>query len=85
LQRALELLVWTYEHALPSGVLAEQVHPYTGAPLSVSPLAWSHATYVAATHAYLKARERLRTEGHVNGHAKAPVPGRDASVVELGR
>jgi glucoamylase len=25
-------------------VLAEQFHPYTGAPISVSPLTWSHAT-----------------------------------------
>lgn len=51
LKAAEELLTWACEHALPSGVLAEHVHPYTGAPLSVSPLTWSHA--------YLRACERL--------------------------
>ena len=30
--------------ALPSGVLAEQMDPETGHPLSATPLAWSHAT-----------------------------------------
>jgi GH15 family glucan-1,4-alpha-glucosidase len=60
-----ELLNWACSHALPSGVLAEQVHPYTGAPLSVSPLTWSHAEFISAVHAYLRARERLgRTTCH---------------------
>lgn len=54
-----DLLAWTCAHALPSGVLAEQVHPYTGAPLSVSPLTWSHACFVNAVHAYLRAQTRL--------------------------
>mgnify|MGYP003693681801 CR=1 FL=1 len=31
-----------------SGVLAEQVDPFTGAPISVSPLTWSHAELVSA-------------------------------------
>ncbi|GAB4526247.1 MAG: glycoside hydrolase family 15 protein [Anaerolineales bacterium] len=51
--QALELLRWVAEHALPSGVLAEQVNPYTNAPLSVSPLTWSHATFVSVVRAYL--------------------------------
>lgn len=54
----LELLEWTAAKVLPSGVLAEQVHPETGAPLSVSPLTWSHATYVVAVLDYLA---KLRT------------------------
>ncbi|MEE9617701.1 MAG: glycoside hydrolase family 15 protein, partial [Anaerolineae bacterium] len=44
LKSALDILNWTAAHALPSGFMAEQVHPHTGAPLSVSPLTWSHAT-----------------------------------------
>jgi GH15 family glucan-1,4-alpha-glucosidase len=60
LDRALELLTWTCEHALPSGVLAEQVHPYTGEPLSVSPLTWSHGSLITAVHAYLRASDRLK-------------------------
>jgi glucoamylase len=51
---AQELLAWVAEHARPSGVLAEQLHPGTGEPLSVSPLAWSHAAFVATTHRLLR-------------------------------
>jgi len=40
-------------HKLPSGCLAEQVHPQTNAPLSVSPLTWSHATMVDCVVSYL--------------------------------
>jgi glucoamylase len=58
LEKALELLLWVAERALPSGVLAEQVHPYTNAPLSVSPLTWSHATYVAVVRRYLEILEK---------------------------
>jgi len=39
-------LQWCARNALPSGVLAEQVHPVTGWPLSVSPLTWSHSALV---------------------------------------
>lgn len=59
LERAVELLEWVVERALPSGVLAEQVDPLTGAPLSVSPLTWSHATVVATVIAYLRKLEAL--------------------------
>jgi GH15 family glucan-1,4-alpha-glucosidase len=54
LQEALTILEWVADHALPSGVLAEQVHPYTGEPLSVSPLTWSHAEYVVTAHKWLE-------------------------------
>jgi len=37
------LINWTLEKALPSGVLSEQVDPTNGAPVSVTPLVWSHA------------------------------------------
>jgi glucoamylase len=57
LKPALDILEWTAAHALPSGVMAEQVDPYTNAPVSVSPLTWSHATLVATVQEYLS---RLR-------------------------
>ena len=58
LDEALKLIEWTSSRTLDSGVMAEQVHPYTNEPLSVSPLTWSHATYVATIHQYnCKARE----------------------------
>jgi GH15 family glucan-1,4-alpha-glucosidase len=53
---ALDILKWVASRALPSGVLAEQVHPYTNAPLSVSPLTWSHAAFVTA---FLEYADRL--------------------------
>jgi GH15 family glucan-1,4-alpha-glucosidase len=56
LQKAIALLEWTVARALPSGVLPEQVDPYSGKPLSVSPLTWSHAAYVLAVH---QVQERL--------------------------
>jgi GH15 family glucan-1,4-alpha-glucosidase len=54
LEEALQIMLWVADHTLPSGVLAEQVDPLTGKPLSVSPLTWSHATFVSTTHRYLK-------------------------------
>ncbi|MDD5669837.1 MAG: hypothetical protein PHE58_07420, partial [Candidatus Omnitrophica bacterium] len=50
---ALPVIEWACDHALPSGVLAEQIDPHTNEPLSVSPLTWSHATYVAVIQEYL--------------------------------
>ena len=59
LKPALEIFHWVSQHALPSGVLAEQVHPYTDAPLSVSPLTWSHAALVTTVLEYLDKRSEL--------------------------
>ncbi|MDV6342951.1 glycoside hydrolase family 15 protein [Nitrosomonas sp. Is37] len=53
LKKALGIMQWVEKHALSSGVLAEQIHPDTNIPLSVSPLTWSHATYIAVVHEYL--------------------------------
>ncbi len=62
LEEAMRVLEWTADHALASGVLAEQVHPETNAPLSVSPLTWSHATVVSTVVKYMNKFEDL-TEG----------------------
>jgi GH15 family glucan-1,4-alpha-glucosidase len=59
LSKALDLLKWTVEKALPSGVLAEQVNPLSGAPVSVSPLTWSHSSFVATVMNYLHKLERV--------------------------
>lgn len=53
LGRALDIMKWVAERALPSGVLAEQINPFTDEPLSVSPLTWSHATFVILVQKYL--------------------------------
>lgn len=47
-------LSWTVRFAFPSGILSEQIHPYTGAQLSAAPLAWSHAEFVITVIKYLQ-------------------------------
>jgi len=53
LTRAREILDWVASSAMPSGVLSEQLDPYSKAPVSVSPLTWSHATVVSLVHEYV--------------------------------
>ena len=59
LSRGLNLLNWTAKHASPSGILAEQIDPYTGSPISVSPLIWSHAEFVIAVCEYIEKQKEL--------------------------
>jgi GH15 family glucan-1,4-alpha-glucosidase len=40
-------------------VLSEQLDTYTSAPVSVSPLTWSHATVVSLVHEYVLKRKAL--------------------------
>jgi GH15 family glucan-1,4-alpha-glucosidase len=61
LQRSREIIEWVADHALPSGVLAEQLHPYTGEPVSISPLTWSHAAFVEAFLVYSRTYQTLAT------------------------
>src|SRR5205823_5815814 len=60
LKMALPIFEWTASHAMESGVLAEQVNPYTNEPISVSPLTWSHATVVSTAIKYLEKLEQLQ-------------------------
>lgn len=43
---ARKILEWVRARMLKSGVLSEQVHPYTHAFISVAPLAWSQAEFI---------------------------------------
>jgi glucoamylase len=54
------VLAWVLAHQMPSGVLAEQLDPLTGTPLSVSPLTWSHAALVRTVADYQRMRHALR-------------------------
>ncbi len=67
LTKGLDLLSWTASHALPSGVLAEQMDPDTGAPVSVSPLVWSHAEFVIAVCEYLDKLQELSSQATQGG------------------
>jgi GH15 family glucan-1,4-alpha-glucosidase len=60
LQATLPYLQWCGNNALPSGVLAEQVHPISGSPLSVSPLTWSHSAFVWTTLRYSEKNKALK-------------------------
>ncbi|MFD1955897.1 glycoside hydrolase family 15 protein [Paenibacillus thailandensis] len=59
LKRPLRTLQWVTKHALQSGMLPEQLNPYSGEPLSVAPLTWSHATFVHAVCKYAKKYKEL--------------------------
>lgn len=71
LQIVLPYLEWCSQNALPSGVLAEQIHPVTGAPLCVSPLTWSHSAFIMTVLKYLERAEQLEVgaEPCVPSHA----------------
>jgi GH15 family glucan-1,4-alpha-glucosidase len=57
---ALEPLEWVAAHATSAGLFPEQVHPFSGAPLSVTPLTWSHAEFVATVRDYLARAQEFR-------------------------
>ncbi len=46
-----------------TGILAEQLDPQTGSPISASPLAWSHSEYIRTVVMYL---ERCKTLGLIS-------------------
>lgn len=50
---------WVVRCALPSGVLSEQIDPYSGRQLSAAPLTWSHAEYVTTIIEYLEKLEEM--------------------------
>ena len=52
-------LNWVVTHSPLSGVLSEQLHPFTGEQLSATPLTWSHAEYVRTILYYHEALTRL--------------------------
>lgn len=60
LEKPLKILEQMAASALPSGVLPEQLDPETGEHVSVSPLTWSHSTFVATVHSYLARLRSLR-------------------------
>jgi len=45
--RAMQMIAWVRDHADQSGILPEQISPLDHHPVSVAPLAWSHAEYIS--------------------------------------
>jgi glucoamylase len=84
LDDAMKILEWVAGGAPLSGVLAEQLDPLTGRPLSVAPLTWSHATFVSTVIEYL---ERLQETdvcpacgGPLHGFRRADEKGAERSL-----
>lgn len=60
LEHARSVLQWCCDHASSAGILAEQLHPRTGEPVSVGPLTWSHATFAETVLQFTKKERELR-------------------------
>jgi GH15 family glucan-1,4-alpha-glucosidase len=43
----LKILDWIKSHAMPTGLMGEQIDPVDGAVISPAPLTWSHAEYIS--------------------------------------
>jgi GH15 family glucan-1,4-alpha-glucosidase len=83
LNQAVEILEWVDSRKLPSGVLAEQVNPYTNAPMSVSPLTWSHATVIDVVQSYLEKREAVERCPTCGGPKRRKIEGYERLEPEL--
>jgi GH15 family glucan-1,4-alpha-glucosidase len=77
LDEPLQILQWVADHVLPSGILAEQLHPITGKAVSVSPLTWSHATFVASTRRIMRKISRIHRCPECDHSKDEIIPGDD--------
>ncbi|PIR61350.1 MAG: glycoside hydrolase family 15 [Candidatus Pacebacteria bacterium CG10_big_fil_rev_8_21_14_0_10_44_11] len=59
LENAENVFQWVYKYRYQSGVLAEQLNPYTGQSLSATPLVWSHAVFIETVLLYLQKKKAL--------------------------
>jgi len=55
-------LNWVEHNALRSGILSEQLDPYTGEQVGAAPLTWSHAEYVRTVIMYMRKLKELGIE-----------------------
>jgi len=62
LRSAHEIFRWVVDRTSSAGLLAEQYNPYSGEPLSVSPLTWSHATFCMVINHYIRKYKSLTGE-----------------------
>lgn len=54
-----EIFNWVSKYALSTGILSEQLHPFSGKQLSATPLTWSHAEFLITVLDYLEKLEEL--------------------------
>lgn len=62
LKFAEDTFAWVAKRVYSSGVLAEQLNPYTGESLSSTPLVWSHAVYVETMLLYLEKKQAFELQ-----------------------
>lgn len=59
LEKAKEWMEWTVKNSLKSGILSEQINPYSGEQISAAPLTWSHSEFVITIIQYLEKLEAM--------------------------
>ncbi|PSH00940.1 MAG: glycoside hydrolase family 15, partial [Nanohaloarchaea archaeon SW_7_46_7] len=59
LGEAKKYMHWTCKNSLDTGILPEQVDPFTGEGKSVAPLTWSHTTFIETALMYSEKKEEL--------------------------
>jgi oligosaccharide amylase len=59
MERVHNYFKWVVEHTPVSGMLSEQLHPYTGDQIGATPLVWSHSEFVVSVVKYLEKLEKL--------------------------
>ncbi len=60
LERVRSELNWVERNALRSGILSEQLNPYTRDQVGAAPLTWSHAEYLRTVIMYMRKLTELR-------------------------
>jgi GH15 family glucan-1,4-alpha-glucosidase len=60
LEPAMKLIMWCVDRALASGVMSEQFDTAAGVQTSVSPLTWSHSTFVSTVLKYQRKAASLK-------------------------
>jgi GH15 family glucan-1,4-alpha-glucosidase len=68
LEPAHDYIKWVQDHMTEAGMLSEQLDPHSGAPLSVSPLTWSHAEYIVTVEDFVHRLDHLRKAMHMHAH-----------------
>lgn len=61
LEEAREYMHWTCENSLNTGLLPEQVDPFTGEGKSVAPLTWSHTTFIETALNFSEKKKMLNS------------------------
>ncbi len=59
LKKVEKTINWVIDNAYVSGVLPEQLDPYTGEAKSATPLVWSHSVYISLILDYVRVYKRL--------------------------